>query len=492
MAVVMFTSLYTARIVLQVLGVNDYGIYNVVCGFVFMLNVLNTTLTNGAHRYYNVEIGKNNRYGITRIFNTSIRIQLAIALVALLIIESLGAWYIENKMVIPPDRIVAARWVFQFSTIALLLLIIQAPFSSAILSFEKMDFYAFVSIIDVVLKLGIVLIIQIIEYDKLIVYGSLMLMVSLINFLLYFGYCKINIKEIKYVKGFADKQLFKKMLSFSGWLILDPVAYTIRGQGCNMVLNLFFGTIANAAYGISNQVAASLDGFCASISTAFKPQLMQSFSSGDFLRTNRLLYSMSKILFVLKLMLCIPIVFEVDTLLKIWLGNAFPPYAVSFASLTVIVRLIDSLNLPISSVILATEKIKRYMLFTSLTVFCTLPATYILFYLGFDPNSLFIAMIVLTAINQYISVILLEQNCSFFSKKDYSQKVVFPCLIQCFIVFFSSYIVTQLVASPILRLLLVCISSLVFSGLCAYFITFDKEEKVMVNKLVKKFIKKNR
>ena len=182
------------------------------------------------------------------------------------------------------------------------------------------------------------------------------------------------------------------MLTFSGWLILEPIAWAMRSHGCNLVLNLFFGTIVNAAYGISNQIASSLDQFCSGISTAFKPQLMQSYSAGDYKRTNQLLYSMTKTLFVLKLMICVPIILEIESILKLWLGEAFPTYALTFSALTVIVRLIDSLNQPITTVIYATDRIKWYMIITSFLLFSTLPASYFLFKLGYNPNYLFLQL----------------------------------------------------------------------------------------------------
>lgn len=487
MAVVMFASLYLARVILKVLGIEDYGIYNVVCGFVFILNVLNLTLSHGVHRYYNEEIGKNNYEGITKVFNSALRIQILIILVVFLVIETFGLWYIETKMVIAPERLDAAKWVFQFSTLSLILIILQTPFTAAILSYERMDYYAYVSIIDVSLKLGVAYLVQIINTDKLILYGLLMLSVSFINFILCFGYCKIQFKEIKFTKK-IDSSLFKKMLSFSGWLILEPIAWTMRSHGCNLVLNIFFGTFVNAAYGISNQIASALDQFCSGISTAFKPQLMQSYSSGDYERTNQLMYSMTKTLFVLKLMICIPVILEIESILTLWLGDSFPSYAITFTSLTVIVRLIDSLNHPITTVIFATEQIKWYMIITSSLLFSSLPVSYVLFKFGYNPNYLFIAMIVLTGICQLVSIELLSRRCSFFNKYDYLKNVIIPCLFHCIIVLSLSITISKLPINHIERLFAVCISCILFSMISSYYFVCNKNEKEIAKKLAYKAI----
>ena len=489
MGVVMLASLYLVRVILNVLGVVDYGIYNVVCGFVFILNVLNLTLSNGIQRYYNDAIGRKNKEDITKIFNASLRIQFFVVLLVLFLVETIGIWVIESKMIINLDRMIATRWVFQFSALSLVAIIMQAPYTSAILAHERMDYYAFLSIIDVSLKLGVAFLVQVIVFDKLIVYGGLMLFVSIINFLLSVGYCKLQLKEIKYTK-YLDKGYLNKMISFSGWQIMEPIAYTLRGHGSNMVLNLFFGTIINAAYGISYQVASYLDQFCSGIGTAFKPQLIQSYVANDYTRTNSLLYSMSKFIFALKLMLCVPIIIETDVLLKFWMGDGFPYYAVSFTSLSVIVRLIDSLILPITTVIYATEDIKKYMVITSLCMICTLPASYLLFKIGYPPIYLFVSMIIVTLLTQYICVVLLNKQCSFFNKTDYLRRVVLPCFCLCVIVYSITLGLSFFVRNEILRIVVVCISSIFVTVLSSYFIIFDKKEKQYVNSYINKYFHK--
>lgn len=491
MAIVMFASLYMSRVVFNVLGVEDYGIYNVVCGFVFILNIVNLTLSHGTLRYYNEEIGRNNKKGIKDVFNSAIRIQILVVLIVVIIIETFGIWYLNTRMIIAPERLDAAKWIFQFSAMSLIFVIMQAPFTSAIFAFERMDYYAAICIIDVSIKLGVAFLVQIVTFDKLIAYGALMLAVWAINFFLCAIYCFIQFPEIRFTKR-TNKTMTKRMLSFSGWLVLEPIAFTMRGHGSNLVLNLFFGTIINAAYGISYQVSASLDQFCSGISTAFKPQLMQSYSAGDYERTNQLLYSMTKILFALKLMICVPIIIEVNTILGLWLGEGVPQFALTFTILSIIVRLIDSLNQPLTTVIYATEKIKKYMIITSSALFCTLPVSYILFKLGLPAYSLFVAMICLTAASQWASIEIVNKQCSFFIKKDYLKRVILPCIIHSIIVLSLSSFVTIFELNNFLQLILVCFISLVSTLFSAFIIVFDTNEKELTKQYILKLINKKK
>ena len=243
----MLISLYTTRVILNVLGVVDFGIYNVVCGFVSLFSFLNTTMSNGIQRFYNYEAGKNGIDSVTKVYQTAFLIQLMLVLLILIIIEPLGIWYINNKMVIPEDRLFAANWVFQFSLLSLIFLVMQVPFSAAVMAHEKMDYYASVGILDAFLKLLIVIILPYWGGSaNLIIYGLLIFCVSVINLLLYSVYALKNFKELKLSKIF-HKDLFKSIFKFTGWNLVEMFAWTTQGQGVNMVINLFCGPVVNAA-----------------------------------------------------------------------------------------------------------------------------------------------------------------------------------------------------------------------------------------------------
>lgn len=492
MGLVLLVSLYTTRVVLRVLGTEDYGIYNVVCGLVAIFSVLNTTLSSGINRFYNVEIGKGEDGSVKRVYNAALRIQFLLALIIIALVEILGLWYLDNKMIIPEGRLDTAHIIFQLSTITLILSILQAPFSAAIMAYEKMDYYALVSIIDVILKLGFVIALQFICYDKLLVYGALMTFISIFNFLLYYIYSKIKFKDLRFTR-FIDLKEAKSMASFSVWMILDPVAYMIRGQGCNMVLNLFRGPIINAAYGISNQIAGAVDQFTGAVSTAFRPQIIQSYSSGDYRRTKKLMYSMSKINYILELSITVPVIYEVQCLLRIWLGD-FPDFTIPFTIFILIVKTINTLNSPITTVMMAVGKIKLYMILSFIVISSILPLTYLFLKWGYSPVSMYIIMLTLTIVNQIISVFILQEIFEPFNAKEYLKDVAIPCVFQTVIVFVGVGAFAFVMPSTFFVFTILFSVSILLSTISAYHIVFNSAERMMfqqgISKLLSRFIKR--
>ena len=479
MAFVMFVTLYTVRVVLSVLGEIDYGIYNVVCGLVYMFGVLNTTLSSAISRFYNFAIGQRSEKGVTKVYSTSIILQILLAVIVVVVAETVGVWYMNNKMVIPDDRMIVARWIFQFAVFSLVLLVLQTPYVAAVTSFERMDYLAIVGIIDASMKLIIVYILKIVSFDKLLLYGVLMLGISVVNFLLYFIYCKIKFKEIYWEKG-VGKELMKPMLSFSGWLLLDPVAYAIKGQGSNMALNFFHGPVMNTAFGVSNQVSAALDSFGGNISTAFRPQIIQSYSEGNHLRTKKLMYSMSKIVFVLKLLICVPIVLEADYLLHLWLGNFFPEIAISFSQMMVIIGVINGFAHPITVVIYAKGNMKRYMTLTSIVVSSVLPISILLLMFGTEPICVYWTMLASAVLNLVVSILILSQEFKEVSVGDYFISVLRPCFLHAILSVLLPLFVWILMPSSFLRLLFVGVAACLAALVSAYFFVLNEVEKDML------------
>ena len=291
MVVVMLISLYTTRVLMRVLGITDYGIYNVVSGFVTMFSFLNTSMAQGTQRFYNYEGVNGNTERLTLIFNTSCLIQLSLAILLALILEFIGIWYMENYMNIPSDRFHAASWIFHMSVVSMVFVILQVPFSAAVISHERMDMYALVSIVDAVFKLSIVVALPYVNNDRLIVYGFLYMSISLFNLIYYYTYCIIKFEEIRFKRIF-DGKLFQEMLSFSGWNILDTFASMLRGQGLNMLLNSFFGPVVNAARGVAEQIGQTLRTLSVNVLSASRPQLISSYAESNYLRFKNLLYAM--------------------------------------------------------------------------------------------------------------------------------------------------------------------------------------------------------
>ena len=389
MVVVMCITLYTTRLILQVLGVDDYGIYSVVCGFVSMLGFLNTSITNATQRYYNYQIGQGQVESVKCVFTSALLIQLMLCGIILLLGETIGLWYIENKLVLASERQTAALWVYQFSLMTVCVSLFQTPYSAAVMAFEKMNFYAIISIIDAVLKLIIVLLLNKCSGDKLVCYGLMLFIVSLTSWSLYVLFVKAKIKHIKLSFPISTTML-KSILSFSGWNVFSSFSNIVSGQGVNILLNSFFGPIVNASRGVANQVMSAIQYFSANIIVAFRPQLIQSYSAGEYQRTNFLLFSMSKISFVLMLIIALPIVIEINQILNFWLGDKIPEYTAVFSSLVIISMLINILNSPISVMAHATGNIRRYEFFYGIITASILPISYVFLKLGYNAQIVYV------------------------------------------------------------------------------------------------------
>ena len=487
MAIVMAINLYVTRVVLDVLGVSDYGIYNVVCGFVSMFGFLNTSMANGIQRFYNFELGKNGEDAVVKVYNTALIIQFVLAISIVILTETVGLWYVNTKMVISPDRMLAANWIFQFSVISLIFVIIQIPYSAAILAYEKMDYYAIVSIIDAAMKLAIVFVLPHLSGDSLILYGLMTLFISILNFILYSGYCRKKFKHLRFKKTF-DKSQFKSMMSFSGWNLFGSFAYILKGQGVNVLINAFFGTLVNAANGVATQISSAIQTFSANIVLAFKPQLTQSYAKGEYARTELLMNAMSKISFILVCIIAIPVMLDIEFILKIWLGSNIPDHTVVFTRLTIITMMISVLNTPITQVIHATGKMKKYQLVTSCIICSILPISWLFLKLEFPAESVFYIGIVITIINQIICVWVLKTIFDYNIIKYIREVVLFcsliliaPLLAPNFIVEYFSEGIVRFIMIFIINLILVCASA---------YILLRKDEKVKISQITKKILNK--
>lgn len=486
MGLVLVVSLFTTRVLLQALGVIDYGINNVVCGFVSMFAFLNTSMSNGVQRYYNFTIGRDNDYSVKDVYNTALLIQLILAIVLVVLLETFGLWYLRTKMVIPTERFIAAQWIFQFSIFSLVLIVLQIPYSSAIMAYENMDYYAYVSIFDVFAKLGIAYAVKYTELDKLVLYGGLNLLVSFISFFLYYVYSKKHFLNLK-IEFKIHKQLFRQMLSFSGWNVFGSFAYMLKSQGLNVLLNLFWGTVVNAARGVSNMVMSAIQGFQANIVIAFRPQLIQSYAEGNNDRVLNLFYILSKLSFALLAMFSIPIIIEIEYILYLWLGDNVPNFTVPFTILTLINMIISSLNTPVSQIVHATGKMRNYQLVTSVLICSILPVSWICLKIGYSPIAVYWVSIIVSIINQVACNLLLKKLFP-YSIKEYIIKVILPCCCFVIIVPIIPLLISIYMPSSFVRLLLVTLVSVCFSLLVLYFIVLDKAEKNMFLNFIKKYI----
>ena len=488
MTVVLLVSLYTTRALLSVLGVEDYGINNVVAGFVTMFAFLNTSFVATIQRYYNYELGKTGMDGVYKVYISSAIIQVVMAIMVIALAETIGLWYINNKMVIPFERLSSARILFHCSIFSMTLTILQVPFSSVIMAFEKLDYYAIVGVIDILLKLFIVVALHFFCGDRLEIYAILLLCVSAIVFLMYFIYAKKNIITER-IRIIFDKALLKDMVKFSGWSVFGAFAQVVRNQGINIILNLFFGPVVNAARGVSFQVKGALSGFLANTSMSVRPQLVSSYASGNTERSVNLMYSISKINFLILYLLALPVCLEMDFVLHLWLGNNVPEYTIIFSRLILIIALVDVFNGPVTMIMYASGKIGLYNVVTSLVGLLVLPFSYFILKAGYPPSSVYILSLLISITVQSASVIVMNKMIN-VSIRDYAIKVILPSLRVLLCSLPVVLIPYLLIRYSIFRVILVVLVSFVAVGAISYYIGMNKNEKQLLHSFVDRIIKR--
>lgn len=488
MVFVLFVSLYTSRVFLNVLGVEDYGISNVVAGFVSMFSFLNTSLANAIQRFYNAELGKNGSKGITKVYNTSLVIQGIIAFLVVALLESVGLWYLYEKMVIPSDRFEVAFWLYQFSTISAAVVIMQSPFTAAVMAYERMNTYAVISILEVILKLGFALALPYISIDRLLMYGAFYMVLSILTFLSYFIYSKKEFNELHFQRSYK-KSMFKDMISFSGWNLCGTFACMIREQGLNMVLNIFFGPIVNAARGVAYQVSGALQGFVSNLSLAAKPQMVQSFATGDSSRTIKLMYTMSKLSFIFLFVLSVPVIFNIDYILHLWLGNVVPDHAANFVILVIITNFMNNLNAPLSNVVYATGNMRNYEVTFSVINLLIIPISFIVLKLGAPAEMAFIVYLVMTVFVQ-IGCLLVIHTLTKISLSDYFMSLIVPIVIVACITLPLIYIINFYLQQKLIGIVIEYIVITLLSSVLFYYVVLDSTEKKFVNNIIYKLKKR--
>ncbi|MCI3936497.1 MATE family efflux transporter [Chryseobacterium aahli] len=419
-------TLYTSRIVLDQLGVSDYGIYSLVGGIVSMLSFFRGAMANATRRYLSFDIGKGDFERLKKTFSATLTIHFIIAIVVLILAETIGLWYLTNKMVFPENRLFAVQVVYQFSVLTFLINILQVPYDALLQAREKMKIYAIVSIVEAFLKLAIVYVLIYFGSDKLVTFSILTFFVALIIRLIYQFYCRNNFVESKYQFEY-DKQYFKELLTYSGWNLFGSLAVVARGQGSNVILNLFFGTTINAAYGITTQIQMAVQLFVNNFQLAINPQIIKTYAQGDLKQNHRLIIKASKLSYFLLFIIICPIWFNIDYILQLWLKN-IPEYTPIFVKLVLIYVLIDTISGPLMVGAQATGKIKFYQIIVGTLLFLNLPISYFLLKeCNMKPMIVFDLMIILSIITLFFRIWFLK-NMINLSVKEFITKVLLPIL----------------------------------------------------------------
>ena len=386
MGISMLVGLYTSRIVLQALGVEDYGIYNVVGSFIVAFTFISGPLGTATQRFLNFELGKGESGRLNKVFNLSLYTYVVLAVILFFVIEVAGIWFLKNKMQLPAERMNAAAFAFHMSVLTLLLNLIKTPFESLIIAYEKMSFYAYISIADVFLKLLNAFMLLYVAVDKLKLFSINILVITLIVGCVTAFYCVRNFKKVRIENPREnwDFPLFKELMSFSGWSLFGSVASMTANQGLNILLNLFFGVVVNAAMGIANQVNAAVVQFVSNFQVAFRPQLVKYYAQGNIDALKSLIINTSKYSYLLLFAVVCPVCFNIDLLLKLWLKNP-PEYAAEFCIMMLIYALLETLSAPMWMTVQATGKIKRYQIVISCVMSLNIVFSYFFLRAGFAP-----------------------------------------------------------------------------------------------------------
>lgn len=401
-------TLYTSRVVLKTIGVEDFGIYNIVGGVVVLFSFLNNAMASATQRFLNFELGNGNEVEARRIFSMSMTTHIGIALLVLLASETIGLWFFYTQLNIPETKQTAACWVYQFSVLTCCVQIIRIPYNACIIAYEKMSFYAYMSIIEVLLKLLIVYLLVLSKFDKLVIYAILTCAVAIVVSYLYRLYCR-QIFEICNCRFFWDKKLYKKLMTFSGWSLLGSVANVGAQQGLNILLNIFYGVTVNAAMGIANQLSSAIYSFVSNFQTAFNPQIVKSYASNEREYFMNLIFQASKYSFFLLFILSLPVIICCDFLLEVWLG-VVPTYTVSFSRLILIFFLIEAISAPLWMSVQATGRIRNYQIIMCGMIMLNLPVAYLVLKTGMSPNMILVVRLIINILTYFVRIVYLKKK----------------------------------------------------------------------------------
>ncbi len=489
MTFMMLIALYTSRVTLNVLGVSDYGINCVVAGTISFLSFLMFSMNTATQRFLNIAMGKKDEEELRHVFSVSITIHFYILILVVVVGELAGLWLLYNKLVIPPERMEAAFWVFQFTMISTATSVMTIPYNAEVIAHEKMSIYAYFSILDTVLKLLIVYLLVISPYDKLISYGFMYMCTFILNRIIYTVYCKRTFKECRYSVHFPRK-LLKEMLSFAGWDLFGVFAWACSTQGITILLNIFFGPIVNAAQAIAGQVLGAVKGFSNNFSTALNPAITKAYGAKEFDYMTRLMYSGSKLIFILLFTMMLPLFAKCHYVLELWL-NMVPEYCVPFIQILIIQSVIQTMWNPLFVSGLATGKIRAFGLITSCMMILRLFAAYIILKMGASPV-LTIAIISLWEVLAYSVQHYTLGRLTDYRFSDYFRKVLIPALWVVLIASPIVYWLTLHLDDSFLHLVLLCCITTPLSLLLSYALLLDYQEKLFVKqKIVYHLSRKN-
>ena len=482
MMFVMFINLFAVRIVLKALGEEDYGVYNVIAGVITMLSCVTSVLMTATQRYYSYSIGESNVEKLNEIYSVCVKICLLGCIIILIVGETIGLWFVNRYLVIPDARLHAANWLYQMTILSFIFNFMQIPFGAAVIAHEKMGYFAVISTLETLLKFFAAILLLVAVKDKLIVYGVLLALISLISLMIYIYIAVTKFPECRYSKV-QDKLLYGELLSFSGWNFLGSLAGVGMHYVNMIIVNIFFGSIINAAQAIAFQISSSLNTFSGSFIMALRPPMIKLYAERNYVDLDKLFLVSNKVVYYLMLMICIPLFLEMDTILLLWL-NIENITTVIFAKLIIIYTIILIMNNPISIIMQAIGFVKQYFLpVESVTLLCPL-ITFVLFKMQYPSYSTFIAMIACVLVSHIIRIFILNKYYPSPILKDY---IIFciKALIITICVLLMSILVKVTIQENINRLVCITVTTIILTISLVYVFALNKQEKSLIVRYIK-------
>jgi O-antigen/teichoic acid export membrane protein len=479
---IMLVSLYTVRVVLNTLGAEDYGIYNVVAGVVTMFGFLSGIMASASQRYFSFEIGRGDFERLKKIFSLNLTIYVLIAFVVLVLAETFGLWFIGTKLVIPIERKIAAQWIYHFSIISFLFKILTTPYMAAIIAHEDMNIYAYVSIAESILQLGIVFLLRIIPIDKLSLYGFLLCVVTSINTIIYRVICTKKYQECRF-RFYWNKDLFKEIMSYTGWSLFGGLTTVIRNQAVTILLNQYFNPVVIAARSIAHSVNSAISSLSSNFSTALQPQIIKSYSAGKKAEMIHLVSRGAKSTYFLMYLFTLPLVLEMPTILSIWLKEP-PDYAVIFTQLALIDALISSISFPLMTAARATGKVKVYESVLGSIQLVSFFIAWIVLILGAPPYSVMIVTICISVV-MFAARLIITGHLVGFSVRQFLYEAILPALMVTIVSAILPNLLFMVLKESILRLCFVIIVSIFSVCGCMYTLGLNRVERKKINEIIR-------
>lgn len=480
----MLVGIFTAGIVLNTLGITDYGIYNIVGGFVALFGFLNASMSSATQRFLSFDLGKGDLDQLQKTFSTTVSIHWAIAILIFLVLETFGLWYVNHKLNVPQERMKVINIVYQFSVFSAFLNILQVPYNALITAHERFNVYAYISFLELGFKILILFLLVHLSGDKLALYALMLFVSSFIIRMIYRIYCRRNFPESKY-RFYFNKAYFQTLISYTGWNLFGNIAYVAKTQGNNLVLNIFFGTTLNAAYGISAMFQGIVSSFVSNFQTAVNPQIIKTYATGDLERSIQLIQQSSKFSFGLMLVMAVPIFLSTQFILDLWLKN-YPHESILFIQLCLINILIDTISNPIMFGLQATGKIKAYQAIVGILLFLNLPISYVLIRITHQPEIIFLVSIVLSVLALIGRLYFLKKQMR-VSLRSYGREVILRIVGLSLMMGLFCFIIKEIEMpfNSILNFILVSGVAVLINLLLSYWILFNQEEKRLMGGFLK-------